>query len=96
MCFPFRDHQDRMTSHFGGFGDPFASFGFPSTHPALGSGRPAGMSPHSSRQVQPVAPNYMFGGMFGDMFTSMNSMMANMHQGFVSVPLHMYMYSCKM
>ena len=76
-----------MSSLVGGYRDPFASFGFPSTHPALGNGRQAGRSPHMhSRQV---APNYMFGGMFGDMFTSMNSMMANMHQNFVSLLTYM-------
>lgn len=66
---------------FNGFGDPFSSFGFPSTRPAIDNG---GRGDRSLRNSQQLAPHDMFGSMFGNMFTNMNSMMANMHQNFVS------------
>ena len=69
-----------MSSVFGGFEDPFANFGFHTRRPAIEQG--AGRAHHlNNRQV---APHGMFGSMFGDVFSSMNSMMANMHQSFVS------------
>ena len=79
-CF-VRDHQQRMAV-FNGFGDPFSSFGFPSTRPAIGNyGEGGDRSLGNNRQL---APHDMFGSMFGSMFANMNSMMANMHQNFVS------------
>jgi len=66
---------------FSGFGDPFSSFGFPSTCPAIDNGERGDRSLHNNRQL---APHDMFGSMFGNMFANMNSMMANMHQNFVS------------
>lgn len=90
----FRDHHQRMSSLLSGFGDPFSrsldpNFGFPSTHPALGNG---GRADRPHRNNQQVAPADMFTTMFGDMFTNMNSMMANMHQNFVSAELSFYSY----
>lgn len=67
----------------GGFHDPFSPFGY---HPALPGGNTrgqAGRSHHGGRQL--AQPTNVFGGMFGQMFTNMNSMMANMHRNFVSV-----------
>ena len=78
-CF-VRDHQQRMAV-FNGFGDPFSSFGFPSTRPAIDNGD---RCDRSLRNNQQLAPPDMFGSMFGSMFANMNSMMANMHQNFVS------------
>lgn len=78
-CF-VRDHQQRMAV-FNGFGDPFSSFGFPSTRPAIDNGERGDRSLRNNRQL---APHDMFGSMFGNMFANMNSMMANMHQNFVS------------
>lgn len=78
-CF-VRDHQQRMAV-FNGFGDPFSSFGFPSTRPAIDNGDRRDRSLHNNQQL---APHDMFGSMFGSMFANMNSMMANMHQNFVS------------
>lgn len=74
----FRDHQQRMAV-FNGFGDPFSSFGFPSTRPAIDNGD---QRDRSLRNNQQLAPHDMFGSMFGSMFANMNSMMANMHQNF--------------
>ena len=69
-----------MSSMFGGFDDPFGNFGFHTRRPAIEQG--ASRAHHlNNRQV---APHGMFGSMFGDVFSSMNSMMANMHQSFVS------------
>lgn len=78
-CF-VREHQQRMAV-FNGFGDPFSSFGFPSTRPAIDNGERGDRSLRNNRQL---APHDMFGSMFGNMFANMNSMMANMHQNFVS------------
>ncbi|XP_067049135.1 myeloid leukemia factor 1-like [Acropora muricata] len=74
----FRDHRDQMSSMFGGFDDPFGNFGFHTRRPAIEQG--AGRAHHQNNRQ--MAPHGMFGSMFGDVFSSMNSMMANMHQSF--------------
>ena len=76
----FRDHREQMSSMFGGFDDPFGNFGFHTRRPAIEQG--AGRAHHQNNRQ--LAPHGMFGSMFGDVFSSMNSMMANMHQSFVS------------
>ena len=82
----FREHHQRMSTLMGGFNDPFLRFhqrsGLPSALPAPGVG---GQHHRSSLRNQQVATRDMFGGgMFGDMFASMNTMMANMQRNFVS------------
>lgn len=82
----FREHHQRMSTLMGGFNDPFLRFhqrsGPPSALPAPGVG---GQHHRSSLRNQQVVPRDMLGsGMFGDMFGSMNTMMANMQRNFVS------------
>lgn len=79
----FREHHQRMATLLNGFHDPVLRFhqhsGFPSALPA-----PIVRGQHyrSSPGNQQLAPRDMHRSMFGDMFASMNSMMANMHRSF--------------
>lgn len=76
-------NMDRM------FQDPFGMFG---GHPMLQGGHPMLQGPARDNQQRisqrsnnlAMSPFVPFGGMFGNMFMNMNSMMTNMDRTFVS------------